>query len=101
LEKDNFEAAISSVTVLNDDRIRHFYDYNQTVGKAIADRANWAGHVAWDIYLFYKPFVKWAKTPPNPIYWMHQLIDDWATKGKYRTGEDLKNELSISMEKLL
>jgi hypothetical protein len=32
---------------------------------------------------------------------MHQLIDDWATKGKYRTGEDLKNELSISMEKLL
>jgi hypothetical protein len=32
---------------------------------------------------------------------MHQLTDDWAKNNKYRTGADLKNELYISMQKLL
>jgi len=31
---------------------------------------------------------------------MHQLIDDWAAKDKCRTGDDLKNELSDSMQRL-
>jgi hypothetical protein len=41
------------------------------------------------------------ETPPKPIYWMHQLTDGWATKDNYRTGDDLKNELLISMEKVI
>jgi NADH:ubiquinone oxidoreductase subunit len=60
----------------------------------------WAGKVAWDIYLFYKPFVEWTNTPPRPEYWMHQLTDEWSTKEKYRTGGDLINELFISMENM-
>jgi len=32
---------------------------------------------------------------------MHQLTDGWATKDNYRTGDDLKNELLISMEKVI
>jgi len=32
---------------------------------------------------------------------MHKLTDDWATKEMYRTGDDLKDELSASMQKLL
>jgi hypothetical protein len=31
---------------------------------------------------------------------MHQLTDGWASRDKYRTGDDLKNELFISMQKL-
>jgi len=101
LDKDTFDAAIPSVKFLNDNRIQHFYDKNNTVGRMIGNSVNWAGNVAWDIYLFYKPFDEWTDTPPKPLYWMHQLTDDWATKDKYRTGSDLKNELFISMEKLL
>lgn len=101
LGDDTFDAAIPSVKFLNDVRIKHFYDNNKTVGKIIADSVGWAGNVAWDIYLFYRPFVEWTETPPKPVYWMHQLTDDWATKDKYRTGGELKNELFISMEKLL
>jgi hypothetical protein len=101
LEKDTFDAAIPSVKFLSDSRIQHYYDNNKMVGKTIADSVGWVGNVAWDIYLFYKPFVEWTVTPPNPRYWMHQLTDGWATKDKYRTGDDLKNELLISMEKML
>ncbi len=67
----------------------------------IGNSVTWAGNVAWDIYLFYKPFDEWTDMPPKPLYWMHQLTDEWATKDKYRTSSDLKNELFISMEKLL
>jgi hypothetical protein len=89
------------VEFLSDYRIRHFYDLHQTVGKAIADSVGWAGKIAWDIYLFYKPFETWTETPPKPIYWMHQLRDDWATKNTYRTGSDLREELYFSMRRLL
>ena len=101
LKKDTFDATIPSVKFLSDSRIQHFYNNNKMVGKAIADSVGWAGHVAWDIYLFYRPFVIWTETPPKPIYWMHQLTDGWATKNNYRTGDDLKYELLISMEKVL
>jgi hypothetical protein len=101
LEDDSLEAALPSVKFLSDKRIQHFYDPHKKVGKLIADSVGWAGNVAWDIYLFYRLFVEWKKTPPKPIYWMHQLTDDWAAKCKYRARNDLKNELLISMEKLL
>ena len=101
LDEDTFDAAIPSVKFLSDNRIQHFYDKNNTVGRMIGNSVAWAGNVAWDIYLFYKPFDEWTDTPPKPLYWMHQLTDEWATKDKYRTSSDLKNELFISMEKLL
>jgi hypothetical protein len=101
LDDDTFDAAMPSVKFLNDVRIRHYYDNDRVVGKTIADSVGWAGKVAWDIYLFYEPFIEWREKPPNPQFWMHQLTDDWATKDTYRTGDDLKNELFLSMEKLL
>jgi len=101
LEKDTFDSAIQSAKVLKDYRIKHYYDNNKAVGKTIADCVGWAGNIAWDVYLFYLPLVKWTETPPKPKYWMHQLTDDWASKDKYRTGNELKTELSVSMGKLL
>ena len=56
--------------------------------------------MAWDIYLFYPPTRIWTETPPKPEYWMHQLSDDWAINDQYRTGNDLKNELSASIQRL-
>ena len=33
-----------------------------------------ARQVAWDVYLVYKPGVKWeGPRPPRPTFWMHQL----------------------------
>lgn len=101
LDSDSLEAAIPSIQVLCDKRIQHFYDQDQIVGREVANSVGWAGNVAWDIYLFFEPNVDWSDEPPKPIYWMHQLTGAWANNEKYRTGKDLKNELLISMEKLL
>lgn len=101
LEKDNIEAAIPSVKNLDDYRTRHYYDNNKDIGTAIADSVGWKGKIAWDIYLFYSRSAVWSEKPPPPVYWMHQLTDDWATKDRYRTGDDLKIELSSSTEKIL
>ena len=101
LKEDTIDESLPSVKFLSDSRIQHFYDNKKFTGKVIADSVGWVGKVAWDIYLFYRPFVEWTETPPKPLYWMHQLPDGRATKDKYRTGENLKNELSISMEKML
>ena len=101
LDKDNFDAAIEPAKLLNDKRVQHFYDRNKTTGIKIAKSVGWTDNVAWDIYLFYRPLVVWNNNPPEPIYWMHQLTDNWATKEKYRTGVKLKNELLVSIQKLL
>lgn len=101
LEKDTLEAAIPSLKTLDDRRVSHFFDPTKSVGSAIANSVGWSDNIAWDIYLFYHPTANWDKTPPKPEYWMHQLKDDWSAKETYRTGDDLKNELSGSMRKLL
>jgi len=100
LEKDTLEAAIPSVKFLDDKRIRHFYDSNKAVGKVIAESVGWIDNIAWDIYAFYLPPAKWIDEAPLPIYWMHQLKDEWATKDTYRTGNDLSVELEASMKQL-
>jgi hypothetical protein len=85
---------------LNDKRFQHYYDPNQIIGKEIADRIGWGGHVAWDIYLFYKSGVEWTDAAPRPIYWMHQLPDSWAQKAHFRTGDGLVRELLNAMTEI-
>jgi len=101
LDNDSLEAALPTVKFLNDKRFLHFYDQDQIVGKELANSIGWDGHVAWDIYLFYEPQAGWDKIPPKPIYRMHQLTDRWADREHYRTGDDLVNELSVTMKRLL
>jgi hypothetical protein len=101
LEADTLETALPSVRFLNDIRIQHYYDPHRKTGRTIADSVGWTGNVAWDIYLFYRPYVDWTDKPPLPSRWMHQLTDSWATKKNYRTGADLKYELLVSIDKLV
>ena len=101
LSDDSEETAQKSAGILNDQHVHHFYDPNMYSGKAIAEAVGWAEKIAWDIYLFYKPDAEWIDFPPEPTFWMHQLKDDWAKNEYYRTGDDLRNELFVSMEKLL
>jgi hypothetical protein len=101
LDKDSIEAALPSVTYLNDKRFQHFYDQDQIVGKEIAKSVGWDGHIAWDIYLFYAPYTGWNNAPPKPNSWMHQLKDSWADKAHFRTGDGLVNSLLDAMANLL
>jgi len=101
LRGDSRDAAEPSVKLLNDPRVRHFYDPQQAAGKMIADSIGWNGKVAWDIYLFYPPDVEWSDAPPAPADMMHQLTDTWANQDCFRTGADLTHALYQSLSQLL
>lgn len=101
LPEDSLEAAAPSINVLNDKRGRHFYDPNQIAGREAAASVGCDGYVGWDIYLFYQPGILWHGSLPKPTFWMHQLKDEWVDPEHYRTGKDLKGELSHSVKMLL
>ncbi len=101
LPDDSEEAARNSANKFDDPRVYHFYDPNKLSGKAVADSLGYEGEVAWDIYLFYSETLEWKNIPPVPIEWMHQLKDSWIKQDNFRTGEDLTNELFVSLKKML
>jgi len=85
-----------------DSRVRHFYDPEQRVGRAIAQSlGTGATKVAWDIYLFYERGGEWGDGPPVPVAWMHQLTSSsWADVAYFHSGNDLTRELIKTMKKL-
>jgi hypothetical protein len=101
LPEDSLETALPTIRSLSDSRIQHFYDPKQVSGKEIALSVGWAGHTAWDIYLYYPPIVKWTESPPKPASWMHQVSDEWARNEHYHTGDSLKHKLDVSLKTLL
>jgi hypothetical protein len=72
-EKDVAEAKAN----VRDPRARHFWDADGYTLRAFAPvLALPPKREAWDVYLIYKPGVRWdGDAPPPPTYWMHQLKD--------------------------
>jgi hypothetical protein len=94
LASDGEAAAGRSAQMIEDSRIRHFYDPERRVGKIIAQSLGGPESIAWDIYLFYKPEDAWDSNPPMPTNWAHQLArSSWADPARYRVGDDLVKEL--------
>jgi hypothetical protein len=85
-----------------DARVRHFYDPEGRVGRAIAQSLGAeTANVAWDVYLFYERGSEWIEKPPAPAAWMHQLTSSsWADAAYYHSGDDLIEELAKTMKRL-
>lgn len=101
LTGDTEAAAAESAQIVDDARVRHFYDPEQRAGKAVAQSLGWEGKVAWDIYLFYPKGSRWGDSPPVPSRWMYQLSESWVDPAHYRWGDDLLAELHETMNKLM
>jgi hypothetical protein len=101
LPNDSLAAVISAAGPFTDLRVRHFFDPEKKVGKAIAKSLSWEGRIAWDIYLYYAPGQKWTDQPPSPVLYAHQLTNVWANRGHYRVAADLTEELRLSMQKMI
>ncbi|HEX4002882.1 MAG TPA: hypothetical protein VHX36_09540 [Candidatus Acidoferrales bacterium] len=70
---DSPEAATEQAEKVRDVRIWQGWNGNKNVGKLLGDTLN-LHDVAWDVYLLYKPGIKWeGQEPPAPTFWMHQL----------------------------
>jgi hypothetical protein len=101
---DDERTARAMAQTLRDPRVRHFYDPFDThrAGKAFAKEVLREGMgPAWDIYLFYERGMTWVDRPPAPVEWVHQLGGGRrADPERFRTGEDLINELHDAMQRL-
>jgi hypothetical protein len=101
IEGDSLEAAQTIAHSIVDSRVRHFYDAEKRVGKAIASSLGSEGKVAWDIYLFFPTGSEWTSHPPAPQFWIHQLTPStWADAAHQHCGADLVRELDRCMKAL-
>jgi hypothetical protein len=74
-EGDTSEAAAQLAVTLPDTRITQGWNENRSVGKLFGETLD-LHQIAWDVYLLYKPGIKWdadRHQPPPPTFWMHQL----------------------------
>jgi hypothetical protein len=95
LANDSVEAADAALSQFRDHRVRHYWEeedgwsvagaFRPVVGLGSIDSAE----IAWDVYLFYPPNVRWEGTPPVPIDWAHNLRDVPPTEQKRRIEVDL------------
>jgi hypothetical protein len=98
---DTEVAAIRTAQTMRDQRVRHFFDPEKEVGKAIAHSLAGDGQIAWDVYLFYRQGALWQQDPPQPVAWAHQLnVCEWADLAHQHCGEELVRELRRFMDNL-
>lgn len=73
---DNSDSAVESAARIDDPRLSAFHDPEHLLGRAMARRLGWKGHVAWDTYFVYDPGSLWEDGGmPVPNEWFHQLKD--------------------------
>ena len=65
-----------ATAVLPDPRARHYWDADGFTMRAFGPVLSLPpDREAWDLYLLYKPGVRWdTEAPPAPTFWMHQLM---------------------------
>jgi len=76
---DSKSPALESAKNMKDAGIASFWDGDRSLGKAYGQTVTLpeGKKTAWDIYSIYGPDAIWDKTPPKPVFWMHQLgLDD-------------------------
>ncbi|MCC6403543.1 MAG: hypothetical protein IT207_05990 [Fimbriimonadaceae bacterium] len=92
---DSDKPAVEAAKRLEKAGIKSFWDGKRELGKAYASIVTLpkGRTIAWDIYFVYGPDAVWGRTPPKPVYWMHQLaVDDKCLDGtKFRVA--VKKEL--------
>ena len=78
LGSDNAAAAKDAESLLPDDRVTHYWDDDNSLGKLYGRLLTLprGRQLAWDIYFVYAPGIRWEEEPPRPTQWMHQLGRD-------------------------
>lgn len=70
---DDAASATRQAATIQDPRISQGWDGSRNLGNLFAETLD-LHETAWDVYLVYKPGIKWDETePPHPTFWMHQL----------------------------
>ncbi len=85
----------------DDKRVEHFYDPYPAhrAGNAFSVASLPDGNVAWDIYMFYRPDLRWDKSLPAPTAMRHQL-GRLRESEAFRTGDALRSDLHEIMHEM-
>ncbi len=90
LRNDNRGAAQRAATYLADSRAQHFWDLWSYANRTYAQQLDLPVQEAWDLFVLYKPQVRWSSAMPEPTFWMqHRDLE----KGEPYTQEKLEAEL--------
>lgn len=75
LGADTRAAALEARATVGDSRASHFWDPDQSVGRAFGRSLDLprGGELAWDAYLVFGPDAEWGAALPDPTVWNHQL----------------------------
>lgn len=73
LPADDADAATRQAGLWPDHRVHHWWDGGRELSRLFEQSLGLQGP-AWDVYLLYRPRIRWAgQVPPTPSFWMHQL----------------------------
>jgi hypothetical protein len=97
---DTLEAAQKAFGKFKDERVTQFYDPEKAAGRAFPKSLGHEGEIAWDFYLFYPVQSVWQEFPPVPELYMHQLRDSWADQNRLFEKDELKVEMTKTMQLL-
>src|SRR2546426_3530981 len=74
LSSDHGTPGPETLGLVPDRRAAHFWDAAGRLPRLFsAPLGLGGGRVAWDVYLIYRPGMRWEAEPPPPTYWQHQL----------------------------
>jgi hypothetical protein len=87
---DRYEATDNAMTLIPDERARHYWDGSQALGEALSPALGIRAKMAWDVYAVYGASIQWGEgdAAPPPTSWLHQ-----------KAGED--PALELTEEKLV
>jgi hypothetical protein len=70
-------------------RVRHYWDGDQRVGKAVTPLIEGLDIPAWDVWMLYAPGATWGEgVAPAPDWWEHQLNALWDRRPDRRLEAD-------------
>ena len=73
---DDYAAANRALSLVPDERARHYWDGSQELGEAFSPVLGLRARMAWDVYLLFDGEAEWKDAPPAPVEWLHQLVGE-------------------------
>lgn len=78
-----------------DNRVSHFWDLWKFGSRTYASQFSIPETQAWDMFVFYKPYITWGDSPPEPTFWMQARNLD---VGEHYSKDALEKELRNWLE---
>jgi hypothetical protein len=95
MKGDTQSTARQASVYLADERVSHYWDLWKFGSRTYAKQFGIPEDQAWDMFVFYKPYITWRDSPPQPTFWMQARN---LKAGDHYTKDGLEAELRTWLE---